>query len=630
MDNEANTDSNVNVKKSGCKNETTKKSDITNTDITLEEVCQKMSKLADEEGSGSASSTDSEDLVNAINYNTITSLAALKDIIQGDNDDTPETDSFFQHYFMNHCNNLSSRNTGTLNPPFPFPERRRLSQCREEDEEDERKEVDPSPSTVTLEACAEVDANNSSRALSKDDNSNDITDEQNESGDDEPDESKTAVDSETVEGQEAAKRTVMGARHKFLVTTTEPPPPKSPIVTPAAPVEKALRSQPHNAHTVHFGTKGAEEQRPSVRSIFQAQNLHRDKNYFDSSLIEIRSKVDDGDSGSAVSEDIWVKRSDEKNLPTKAAGSAAAQETVKEESVAISKDAGQERARSGTWGSQTHAKEIEAAKKTTPRSKPKQVRQSSDTDRRQKREQRLDAAITRSTQSVGERKRRGSSDEGQPHPMYQQTIHGTTVVSKRPALFDIFKSRPRGDVKKPPSILKQVKAAVQSMTKSNTMGRDSSKTEPAKVETKEAGAGGSGAAAPKTRDGSAHPHPGSDTRYYHTVTASTSRRPSAMAKVMEIFRGRASVPGQGIPLEDAERRRARTQQQYGAGANLRRTASQDAEKRRSSLGHVPTIRHRASDAFLDPHHAAMLFRDSRGVSRVSLKTKIQGVGSRTG
>lgn len=39
-------------------------------------------------------------------------------------------------------------------------------------------------------------------------------------------------------------------------------------------------------------------------------------------------------------------------------------------------------------------------------------------------EQRLDAAITRSTQSVGERKRRGSADEGQPHPMYQQTIHG--------------------------------------------------------------------------------------------------------------------------------------------------------------------------------------------------------------
>lgn len=50
------------------------------------------------------------------------------------------------------------------------------------------------------------------------------------------------------------------------------------------------------------------------------------------------------------------------------------------------------------------------------------------------------------------------------------------------------------------------------------------------------------------------------------------------------------------------------------GAYLRRAASQEAEKRRSSLGNVPTSRHRASDAFLDPHHAAILFRDSRGVS----------------
>ncbi|CAH2985259.1 unnamed protein product [Chilo suppressalis] len=44
------------------------------------------------------------------------------------------------------------------------------------------------------------------------------------------------------------------------------------------------------------------------------------------------------------------------------------------------------------------------------------------------------------------------------------------------------------------------------------------------------------------------------------------------------------------------------------GAQFRRVE----EKRRSSLVN-PTIRHRASDAFLDPHHAAMLFRDSRGL-----------------
>lgn len=52
-----------------------------------------------------------------------------------------------------------------------------------------------------------------------------------------------------------------------------------------------------------------------------------------------------------------------------------------------------------------------------------------------------------------------------------------------------------------------------------------------------------------------------------------------------------------------------------AGALLRRS-SVDVERRRLSLGAVSTP-HRASDACLDPHHAAILFRDSRGVSASS-------------
>lgn len=38
---------------------------------------------------------------------------------------------------------------------------------------------------------------------------------------------------------------------------------------------------------------------------------------------------------------------------------------------------------------------------------------------------------------------------------------GTTGVSRRPALFDIFKPKQKTDAKKQPSIMKQVKAAVQ-------------------------------------------------------------------------------------------------------------------------------------------------------------------------
>ncbi|XP_045458661.1 uncharacterized protein LOC123669041 [Melitaea cinxia] len=117
----------------------------------------------------------------------------------------------------------------------------------------------------------------------------------------------------------------------------------------------------------------------------------------------------------------------------------------------------------------------------------------------------------------------------------------------------MFKSRQRGDAKKQPSIMQQVRAAVQSMTKSGTASKESVKSDKAEVV-----AAPSTSATPtvKTKDGSAHPHPGSDTRYYHTVTASTSRRPSAMAKVMDIFRGRGSISGQTIPLENAEKRRA--------------------------------------------------------------------------
>lgn len=299
MDSDKNPNSNVKAKKNGRKNEKKKKMEAKGTEETLDEVCRQMSKLVEEDvpGSGSASSTDSEDLVNAINYNTITSLAALKDIIQGDGSDTPETDSFFQHYFMNHCNNLSSRNPNSSSP-FPFVERRRLSQCREEDEDDDKRVVDnPPPSAVSSEACSEKASQGSFGTLAKEKNTNEEDDERNTSPDVEVDTDKAR------QKYKPPNRTVMGAKHKFLVTTAE-----SPVTSQ---VERVLRTQFHNAHTVHFGTKGAEEQRPSIRDIFNWQNLHRDKNYFDSSLIEIRSIVD----GSPTDfEDIWVKRNDDKQV----------------------------------------------------------------------------------------------------------------------------------------------------------------------------------------------------------------------------------------------------------------------------------------------------------------------------
>lgn len=298
MDTDRKKDLKVKHKKNRRKNEKKEKMEATNTDLKLDNMCNQTSRLTDGNGSESGSSTDSEDLVNAINYNTITSLAALKDIIQGDNNDTPETDSFFQHYFMNHCNNLSSRNIPP-NSPFPYTERRRLSQCREEDEEDDKRENDPPAPILFSEIELGKPHQSISDILAKELSLSDGSEEKrsNAEKDKSPDD---LYDNE--DDHARLNRTIMGAKHKFLVTTTEPP---------LASVERALRSHIHNAHTVHFGTKGAEEQRPSMRSIFTGQNLHRDKNYFDSSLIEIRSTVDEIPTSS---EDIWVKRTEDKTV----------------------------------------------------------------------------------------------------------------------------------------------------------------------------------------------------------------------------------------------------------------------------------------------------------------------------
>ncbi|RZF45396.1 hypothetical protein LSTR_LSTR002839 [Laodelphax striatellus] len=68
---------------------------------------------------------DFDDLVNAINYNTITSLAALRDILGKDSRTSADDTNWFQHYFLHHVNRLPSRSQYAG---------RRLSECPEEDE----------------------------------------------------------------------------------------------------------------------------------------------------------------------------------------------------------------------------------------------------------------------------------------------------------------------------------------------------------------------------------------------------------------------------------------------------------------------------------------------------------------
>ena len=72
-----------------------------------------------------------------------------------------------------------------------------------------------------------------------------------------------------------------------------------------------------------------------------------------------------------------------------------------------------------------------------------------------------------------------------------------------------------------------------------------------------------------------------------------------------------SLEASGIRLIIENRTAAQHQAQIAAQGALRRS-SLDPGARRFSLG-TPAIPHRASDAYLDPVHAAILFRDSRGL-----------------
>lgn len=96
---------------------------------------------------GEEEEDDFDDLVNQINYNTINSLAALKEILARTN--TKDV-AWFQHYFLHHVNRLPSRSQ------YPG---RRLSECPEEDE---------SAGTEDVPKLQESSSSSSSAASSED------------------------------------------------------------------------------------------------------------------------------------------------------------------------------------------------------------------------------------------------------------------------------------------------------------------------------------------------------------------------------------------------------------------------------------------------------------------------------
>lgn len=80
-----------------------------------------------DDDSSSTPSPEEDDVVSAINYNTITSLAALKELLHGPGSDPAEDMAWFEHYFLHHVNRLPKQE---LRSPClrPILEGRRLSE----------------------------------------------------------------------------------------------------------------------------------------------------------------------------------------------------------------------------------------------------------------------------------------------------------------------------------------------------------------------------------------------------------------------------------------------------------------------------------------------------------------------
>lgn len=228
-------------------------------------VKEKMNRKLEKQKNGTSNNeSDDSDLETedptAIKHNTITSLAALKQMLSAYGD-TQSNQTFFQNYFQNHTNSLPSRSVINC---------RRLSQCREEDEEEDRKEHVPSSDMSSI-------ISGSDKSLSESSSSD----------------SKTSVID-----------TVSGPTHKFVITKT-----KQPSDAANNFVKKTKNYQP--AKTVHFPTE-SDKSRPSVYTIFGKGSLsspHYDSRFFDSTLIEMRSQTSSSSTIECGStEDIWIKR----------------------------------------------------------------------------------------------------------------------------------------------------------------------------------------------------------------------------------------------------------------------------------------------------------------------------------
>ncbi|XP_076748563.1 SNF4/AMP-activated protein kinase gamma subunit [Xylocopa sonorina] len=549
-----------------------------------------------------------DDLISAINYNTITSLAALKDMLQSSGEDSDGVDSFFHHYFLSHVNRLPSRNQ----THSPYPWGRRLSECREEDEyeNEDAKNVETTTTTENVsetkkstakieepeEKAESVSSKASSPSNSEKSSSEKIDQKSNATSS--ISESKTQPTTSSVTTTTISTTTSMTTTTATVVaTTTSSRFTTSTVTSPTSTTKPPLRRR----HTTGPGMTFPATDPPTYSTSMTFSRTsplpspHLDKRFFDSSLIEMKSQASSSSTLDYDStEEVWVRRVDfVQERKRKELGSQPLPTIVTEDadtSGQASQDQGH-RPRAGTWGS--HSRTIRkptsgsapGSGKSTPLPQQPEPSSSSSSGKGGGKK----ASGTRS----GSTSRSNSRSNSAERRRSGGTIDDTASPTRKQALFDAFRPRSKSDAsKRKPSIIANMKSAVQHSLHRSSHGSSSTDVRTDKDHHKDS------KEHKENKEPMSRPRAGSE----------SSRNP--VSKVMDLIRHRSHS---ALSTEDKRKARTAAQQQIHASSQgaLRRS-SLDPGARRFSLG-TSSIPHRASDACLDPVHAAILFRDARGL-----------------
>ncbi|EZA59445.1 hypothetical protein X777_00288 [Ooceraea biroi] len=385
-----------------------------------------------------------DDLVSAINYNTITSLAALKDMLQSSGEDSDGVDSFFHHYFLSHVNRLPSRNQ----THSPYPWGRRLSECREEDEyeTEEGKNTDGPNTEAKKDDATKTQSEKADSVSSKTSKASSPSSSENSS-------------SEKIDEKSLPTSSVSEAKPPSPFTT-------STVTSPTSTTKPPLRRR----HTTGPGMTFPATDPPSYSTSMTFSRTsplpspHLDKRFFDSSLIEMKSQASststlDYDS----TEEVWVRRMDFlQERKRRELGSQPLPTIVTEDADNSSHVSQGHRPRADTWGS--HSKTIRKSSygsapssgKSTPLPQPTEAASSSSSSGKDGRK----TSGTRSGSTSRSNSRSNSVERRRSGGGVADEL--TASPTRKPALFDAFRPRSKSDAgKRKPSIIANMKSAVQ-------------------------------------------------------------------------------------------------------------------------------------------------------------------------